>query len=187
MYPDSYCLNPNLIVMNLFTNYYKTPVFLLFVLMSITFYAQERVAISVYQDVRMALTGDDYYEAGTLDVLVKAKLQGIQKRLGYMFVAPEFEYSDLEGIYKRYAVNAGFTFNTLGDPVEISLSAGYGWIDRWGKSMFSFNAQGEVAYRLNSRLKIVLLSQFTERSDLTWRYGDEVIRFSGFMGIEFSI
>ena len=77
--------------MNLFTNYYKTPVFLLFVLMSITFYAQERVAISVYQDVRMALTGDDYYEAGTLDVLVKAKLQGIQKRLGYMFVAPEFE------------------------------------------------------------------------------------------------
>ena len=125
--------------MNLFTNYYKTPVFLLFVLMSITFYAQERV-ISVYQDVRMALTGD-YYEAGTLD-LVKAKLQGIQKRLGYMFVAPEFEYSDLEGIYKRYAVNAGFTFNTLGDPpVEISLSAGYGWIDRWGKSMFSFNLE----------------------------------------------
>ena len=175
--------------MNLFMNYYKTPVFLLFLLMSITLInAQERLGISVYQDVRMALTGDDYYEAGTLDVLVKAKFQGIQKRLGYMFVAPEFEYSDLEGIYKRYAVNAGFTFNTLGaPPVEISLSAGYGWIDRWGKSMFSFNAQGEVAYRINSRLKIVLLSQFTERSDLTWRYGDEVIRFSGFMGIEFSI
>lgn len=54
-------------------------------------------------------------------------------------------------------------------------------------SITLINAQGEVAYRINSRLKIVLLSQFTERSDLTWRYGDEVIRFSGFMGIEFSI
>ena len=47
--------------MNLFMNYYKTPVFLLFLLMSITLInAQERVGISVYQDVRMALTGDDY-------------------------------------------------------------------------------------------------------------------------------
>ena len=45
--------------------------------------------------MRMALTGDDYYEAGTLDVLVKAKLQGIQKRLGYMFVAT-VEHSDLK-------------------------------------------------------------------------------------------
>lgn len=171
--------------MNLLT-FFFTPFFVF--VFSVSVFAQERVSFLVYQDVRLALTGDDYYEAGTLDVLLKVKFQGLQKRLGYMFVAPEFEYSDLEGIYKRYAVNAGFTFNTLGEPpVEIALSAGYGWIDRWGKTMFSFNAQGEIAYRFNSKFKIALLSQFTERSDLGWRYGEKPIRFSGFMGLEFSI
>lgn len=175
--------------MNLPTHFFlKYFIFLVSVSSTLFVNGQERISFLAYQDVRLALTGDDYYQAGTLDVLMKVKLQGIQKQIGYMFVAPEFEYSDLDGIYKRYAVSAGFTFNTLGDPpVEISLSGGYGWIDRWGKTMFSFNAQGEIAYRLNSRLKIALLSQFTERSDLAWRYGDKTIRFSGFMGLEFSI
>ena len=51
--------------------------------MSITFYAQERVAISYF-------LGDDYYDGL---YLVKAKLQGIQNVVN----APEL-VSDLEGI-----------------------------------------------------------------------------------------
>lgn len=146
---------------------------------------QERISFLAYQDVHLVLTGDDYYQAGTLDVLMKVKLQGIQNEIGYMFVAPEFEYSNLDGIYKRYAIGTGFTFNDLGKtPVDISLSGSYGWIDRWGKTMFSFNAQGEISYRLTPSLKIVLLSQLTERSDLAWRYADKTIRFSGFIGLE---
>ena len=118
--------------MNLFTNYYKTPVFLLFVLMSITFYAK-RVAISVYQDVRMALTGDDYYDAGFR--CVGKSQTSIQKRLVICLLHQSFDIL-IYVIFTNVMQFAGFTFNTLGDPpVEISLSAGYGWIDRWGKSV----------------------------------------------------
>ena len=40
-------------------------------------------------------------------------MQGNQDELGYFVVAPEFEYADLQGTYRRYSVNVGYTLNSI--------------------------------------------------------------------------
>lgn len=152
-------------------------------------YAQRQVSVSIHQDFKLGVLGDKEhgYKAGTVDILARFKMQGHQQKYGYMIMFPEFEYAEIQGIYKRYSVNAGYTFNRLlVKNFEVSAALGYGWIDRYGKSMFSFGGSGEIAYKIND-LKISVIGQLTERKDLAWLYGKNEIRFSGFIGLEYNL
>lgn len=148
--------------------------------------AQQKVSISIHQDAKLAFSGDGYYKAGTVNLLGRLKMQGHQQKKGYMVVFPEFEYADIDGIYKRYSANLGYTFNKWVRNFDFSAYGGYGFIDRYGKSMFSFGGSLETAYVIGD-LKISLIAQFTERKDLLFLHGNNEVRFSGFFGIEYNL
>lgn len=150
--------------------------------------AQSKMSLSVHQDVRLAIQGDDRgNNPGTLDLLFRFKMQGNQFKHGYVIVFPEFEYAEIDGNYKRYSANVGYTFNQLFiKNTELSISGGYGWIDRYGKTMFSFGGAGEVAYKIGF-IKLSLIGQLTERSDLAYYFNDKKIGFSGFVGLEINL
>lgn len=151
--------------------------------------AQKRVSLSIHQDVRLGLIGDDIgNEAGTINILARFKMQGHQQEHGYMVVFPEFELAKIDGDYKRYSANAGYTFNNLVvNKFEASAYVGWGFIDRYSKSFFSFSGSGEIAYRLNDTFKVSIVGQLTERKDLKWMYNNNEIRFSGFAGLEINL
>ena len=148
--------------------------------------AQNKVSISIHQDTRLMILGDNKgNDAGTINILTRFKMQGNQQRLGYMIVFPEFEYAEIDGKYYRYSANIGYTFNNITN-IEASLSIGYGSINRYGKSMFSGSGSGELAYLLGN-VKLSLIGQLTERKDLKNLWGTNEIRFSGFFGLEINL
>ena len=151
--------------------------------------AQKRVSLSIHQDVRLGLVGDDIgNDAGTINILARFKMQGHQQKQGYMVVFPEFELAEIDGNYKRYSANVGYTFNNLIlEGFETSAYIGWGFIDRYSKNFFSFGGSGEIAYKLNDTIKVSIIGQFTERKDLKWMYNDNAIRFSGFAGLEINL
>lgn len=159
--------------------------FIFFAVISAT--AQSNISLSLHQDARLLITGDERgNDSGTLDLLLRFKMQGNQFKHGYIIVFPEFEYSEIDGNYKRYSANAGYTFNQFVKNFEFSATGGYGWIDRYGKTLFSFSGTGEIAYNLGFA-KISAIGQLTERSDIAYYYNDKAIRFSGFIGIEINL
>lgn len=152
--------------------------------------AQEQVGIAILQDVRLATIGDQEhgYNAFTPDIIARVKMQGNQQKYGYLIVYPEFEYAQIQGEYYRYSANVGYTLNKLFlDDFEASLVGGYGFIDRYGISTSSFSLTGEIGYKVSRFFKIVVDGQLTQRSDLKWMYGDNAIRFSGFVGVEIKV
>ena len=163
---------------------------ILLLLITATTQAQRKVSLSLHQDLKLATIGDKErgYDAFTTNILARFKMQGNQQKHGYMIVFPEFELADIEGTYKRYSANVGYTFNNLiVDRVEATSAIGWGFIDRYDKAFFSFSAMGELAYGLNDKFKISLIAQFTERKDLKYMWNDNAIRFSGFVGIEYNL
>jgi hypothetical protein len=155
-----------------------------------TIQSQDGIRVGVWQDLRMAITGGhtDSYEAPTLDLLVKLKLMGNQTGAGYLVVSPSFEYADLEGIYKRYFVDVGFTFNkSLVEGLEVTPSINYGIQDRWGGSFNVFGTDLEVSIPVSRRLRVSALGQAVQRKDLDFEYGGHNVRFSGFIGVQYEL
>lgn len=146
--------------------------------------AQEQVSLAVLQDVKLATIGDkDHgYDAFTLNVIARVKMQGNQQKYGYLIVYPEVEYAHLKQSYLRYSANFGYTLNQLFiKNLEASLAGGFGFINREGEGSSSFSLTGELGYRLSNRFKIVVDGQLVQRSDI------QKNRFSGFVGFEFKI
>lgn len=161
----------------------------LFLLLGLYMGAQN-VSVAIYQDAKFLFIGDKErgYEAGTIDIVARLKMQGNQDKYGYLIVFPEYEYAEIEGIYKRYSANVGYTFNKLIlDRFEANISLGYGWIDRYSMSSWSFGASSELTYKITDRLKFNLLLQGTERKDLEVLWGNNAFRISGFIGIEVNL
>lgn len=152
--------------------------------------SQSGVSLSVFQDVKFAIQGDEArgYKAGTLDIVARFKMQGNQDKYGYLIVFPEYEYAEIDGIYKRYSVNVGYTLNKLIiKNLEITPSVGYGWIDRYGLSTYSYSLGLELMYKLSDRFKIGFNNQLTQRSDLKNLWGKGKLGYSFFAGIEYKI
>lgn len=162
----------------------------LFALNTILCIGQEKISIAIYQDVKLATIGDKKhnYDAFTLDMIFRLKMQGNQQKFGYLVVFPEFEIADLNETYYRYSANVGYTLNKLFiKNFEINGSLGYGIISRENVSSGSFSLNGEIAYKITDNFKISVLGQLAQRTDLKWLYDDNTIKFSGFFGIEYNI
>lgn len=164
---------------------------ILFTLITLTTHAQEAVSLSIHQDSRLAFTGDDHGNpAGTINLMVRLKMQGCQFKHGYLVIFPEFEYGDLETAYKRYSANIGYTFNQtgiLGNRLELSGFGGFGWIVRSNATAHSFGGSFEAAYRISYRTKLSFVGQLTHRRDLEMLWGDDAYRYSAFFGIEVNL
>jgi len=165
--------------------------FLLFLLSSSSYYAQDYVSISVHQDFKLLAFGDNLgNKAGTLDVLARAKYQFSQKRFGYFILMAEFEKALLNNPYTRFGASAGYTLNNFFSNdinFEITPYLGAGSILREGVYTFSFSGGLEIGYRLSERTKISSLFQFTDRTDLGRMFDDRALRFSFFIGLEINL
>jgi hypothetical protein len=151
--------------------------------------AQQNLEFSLYQDLKLATMEDDYgNEPYTMDVVFKFRMNGHQQEYGYMYVAPVFEYAEIAGLYKRYAVEVGYTFNELIlKDFEASAGINYGLQERYGLNWLVFGLDGEIGYSLTPNLKVKALAQMVERKDLKEFYGTYKIRFSGFVGVTLSL
>ena len=101
----------------------------------------------------------------------------------------EMGFSEIEGNYKRYSANIGYTLNQLIlEDYEISFQVGWGWIDRYGKTSFSSGASLAAIKKIPlSRIKITALCQLVHRTDLGWMYGESPIRASIFVGLSYNL
>lgn len=151
--------------------------------------AQKNVSVSLYQDLKLATMNDDHgNEPYTMDIVFKFKMQGNAQKFGYMYVAPYFEYAEIDGNYKRYAAEVGYVFNELiVDDFEASGGINYGIQERYSLNWLVFGADFELAYKITDRFKVSLLAQFVERKDLQMMYGNKEIRFSGFIGLTINL
>tara|TARA_R110002020_G_scaffold177539_1_gene370306 strand:+ start:85 stop:621 length:537 start_codon:yes stop_codon:yes gene_type:complete len=177
----------------------KTKVILLMLICS-TAIAQDKISINVAQDAKLLLFGDDKgNEAGTLNITIRTEWQGKQQKLGYMFVAPEFEYAGLQGgIYRRYSANVGYTFQL--DRVfyarklkglQATSSVGVGTIDHNG-GYYGLGANFQLSYEVLRNLFLFLDLQLVDRKDLQSYYSKKLdfsdrVRASGMVGIKFSL
>lgn len=164
--------------------------FILVLLLSLQLWSQQRMSLDFYQDARFLFFGDDKrgYSAGTANVIGRFVMQGHQQRFGYMVVFPEFEIANIEGTYKRYSANVGYVYNKLFIAnTEAGAAFGYGWIDRYGKTGFSFGGSCWLSYKIGKAAKVNLLAQITERKDLKMLWGENDWRFSGFIGLSFDV
>lgn len=167
----------------------KKIIIIITLLLSVKNYSQGIIKLTILQDAKLGLIGDNKgNNAFTTDLLVKFKLTGKQFEYGYLTISPYLEYAEINGIYKRYAVDVGFTFNKLIiKNLEITPSINYGIQDRYKKSWLVFGSDIEANYKLTDNIGLTALAQFVERKDLLWMYGDKKIRFSGFIGITMNI
>tara|TARA_R110000850_G_scaffold72024_14_gene158747 strand:- start:1906 stop:2415 length:510 start_codon:yes stop_codon:yes gene_type:complete len=161
---------------------------LLVLAFSLNSFSQDKIKLSFYQDAKLATIDDGHgNEPFTLDFLFKFKMTGKQQEFGYMVISPIFEYAEIEGVYKRYAVDLGYTFNKLIlDDFEATASINYGIQERWSKAFLVFGSDFELGYKITDNISINLLAQFVQRKDLEWAYGIRVIRCSGFIGLTFT-
>ena len=145
------------------------------------------IRLGLYQDARLAVAKDKTgnYSPFTLDFLTKLKLISNQIGSGTLVVSPMFEYADIEGIYKRYAIDVGFNFNeSLVLGLELTPSINYGIQDRGGISWLVFGADLELSIELNDNVRISVLGQAVDRKDLLTEYGENKISLSGFIGLQ---
>lgn len=179
---------------------------IIFMIISNTCKAQGGLSLLAAQDIKLATIGDKErgYDPFTTNILLRFKMNGNQNKHGFLVVFPEFEYADIDGDYYRYSANVGYTFNELEvnwfkggmvywlnrnivNKMELTPTLGWGWIDRYGKSLFSFGASLEITYNLSDRINIGYIAQLTERKDLLWLWGENKIGYSGFVLIEIKL
>ncbi|WP_299116890.1 hypothetical protein [uncultured Winogradskyella sp.] len=151
--------------------------------------SQDKVSLEVFQDAKLMFIGDgERYEKGTINIIGRLKMEGLQSKYGFLTVFPEYEYAEIQGIYKRYSAGIGYNFNRLiinNWSVEAFIT--YGWIDRDNASSFSYSFGLGSYYKLNKSFSIALLGQMTERKDLKVLWNDNALRFSGFFGLKIGL
>lgn len=138
-------------------------------------FAQENVTINISQDARLALVGDNRgNEPFTPNLSFRSEWQGKQQKWGYMVVAPEFEYADLQGgIYRRYSANVGYTFNKWVKNIDFTSTLGYGLIDYNG-GFRSFGSNFQISFTIFNGFKFFIDTEIVDRKDLTI-YGDKTL------------
>lgn len=165
--------------------------FLLFLLSSSSYYAQDFVSLSMHQDLKLLAFGDDIgNKAGTVDLLTSVKYQFSQKRYGYLFLKAEFEKAFINKNYTRYGAGAGYTLNSYFSNdinFEVTPYFGLGVISRDNANTFSYSGALEFGYKFSEIVKLSTILQFTDRTDLQRMYNDRVLRYSFFLGLEINL
>ena len=154
--------------------------------------AQGKPTISIQTDMKITLSGDEPrgIEAGLNNVLIKSRWTGNQQQFGYLHVAPTFEHEKLNPNlpeYTRYAVELGYTLNTLIDNFEAGVYVDYGIIKR-GLAKRGAGFGGVLGYKITDNLKAIATLQFVDRQDFELIYNiKSEFKYSVFVGLEYSI
>tara|TARA_R110000772_G_scaffold83493_5_gene176611 strand:- start:1742 stop:2317 length:576 start_codon:yes stop_codon:yes gene_type:complete len=154
--------------------------------------AQGKPTISIQTDWKITLLGDEPrgIDAGLNNVLIKSRWTGNQQQFGYLHIAPSFEYARLNPNlpeYTRYAVELGYTLNTLIENFEAGVYVDYGIIKR-GSAKRGAGFGGVLGYKITDNLKAIATLQYVDRQDFELIYNiKSEFKYSVFVGLEFSI
>lgn len=135
--------------------------------------AQSSVSLKFTQDVKLAITDDDYgNEAFTPDVRFEFNMNGNENKSGdWLYIGWNVEYADLRGgSFLRYGFHGGYTskryiFNL---PIKVSPNVGAGIIHRKGdnRGWMSLELGLDLAIRLTENLDLVSKTNLMQRGDL---------------------
>jgi hypothetical protein len=150
-------------------------------------YGQNAVHFSFHQDLKLLAFGDELgNRAGTLNFIGRVKYEASENNIGYMMYGLEYEKALLATQYSRFGAFSGFTFMDVFNNFNFHLtpSGGIGVINREGKNLFSLSASLQLEYFISNRIRLSVLNQITQRTDLKYLYDDLKYRYSLFVGIE---
>jgi hypothetical protein len=134
-------------------------------------------AISLTQDPKLAFVEDDYgNKPYTADLRMKVMLTGNEMKTGYATVNIVYEYADLqERSLNRYGVQAGYTFYTFADGLEITPLVGYGVLMRGRAAMQSWEFEADVTWWFSDHFGVLWSALYTQRPEWdVWRYSNHV-------------
>ena len=163
-------------------------------------YSQEKMSLGVFQDARLMFLGDERGNSpGTMDLLLRLRLEGKQKKIGYFVFYLSYEHANLASTLKRYSSSVGFTFNNLSksnkfiNRFEFTPTVGYGNLNRNRNDSidkyYNWSFCEETSFKVNEFMKISFLTQLMQRSDLKRKKSNNrrIARFSCFIGTVFNI
>jgi len=157
---------------------------LLFLLLTNTpSFSQDHIRFGIYQDVKLAVTTDDYgNQPFTTDMIFRLTLEGYQRGNSYSSIIVEYEGAYLSGgELHRWTTGYGQNFNQILDNFTISPSLQFGIIAR-PNTTFTGLGNLDIYYTLG-RFQLGMINQFMLRTDLETM----PVRYSMFMGINFAI
>lgn len=159
---------------------------ILIIILSLNCSAQE---VFLYQDGKLMLQGDERgNNAGTFDLIGGAGFSLLNNKS--IETGIQLEWANLVGgTYLRTSTFVGYTqHNLFIDKLNTSLSINYGAIRRYEKTYPSFGSTFEVSYLLVKRLRFVILTQYTQRTELKRIYRtNDYHRISLFGGLKFNL
>lgn len=162
------------------------------VLFPLTIVSQGKVSLSLQQDARLFLVGDQRGNSPlTTNLLAKVEIPVYHFNKSHMAIYPVAEYADLVGgNFQRYAIGAAYAVDSIYGKIGVTAFFDYGYIKRSidDSSFNSFSLSGELSFRLTKNIKIICTQQLTERRDLTTLFNsDNQFVISGFIGLKFSV
>jgi hypothetical protein len=137
---------------------------LLLILFTLPIFAQTAIGLQITQD-NTSLTPD---------ISAKIVLQGNDTNLGYLTIAPKYEWAQLAGgDYSRFGVEAGYYFHTNILKIDIGPIVGYGYQFRFDSRAVSWEFSAEIKIPITKNLSVISLVNVNQRHDLKntpWRY-----------------
>jgi hypothetical protein len=153
-------------------------------------YGQNKLEISLQQDVRLFLVGDQKGNNPlTTNILSKIEIPIYNLKKNHFSTYISLEYADLAGKnYKRYALGAGYVVKSIYRRIGAAAYVDFGKIYRQDEGFSSFGLSGELNYKINDRLKFICTQQLTHRKDLKILYNTEnEYIISGFIGLKYRL
>ena len=156
----------------------------------LTFYSsgQNNIEISLQQDVRLFLVGDQKGNNPlTVNLLSKIEIPVYNLKKNHLSAYISLEYADLVvKNYQRYALGIGYVVKSIYRRIGVSTYVDFGKIYRKKEGFLSFSLSGELDYKINDRLKFIATQQLTYRKDLKELYNskNEYV-ISGFVGLKY--
>lgn len=153
-------------------------------------YGQNNIEISLQQDTRLLLVGDQKGNYPlTTNLLSKLEIPVYALEKSYFSAYASVEYADLVGKnYKRFSLGAGYIVESIYKKIGGGVYLDFGKIYRQQEGFYSFSLSGELNYKINDRLKVICTQQLTQRQDLKALYNskNEYI-ISGFVGFKYRL
>ena len=167
----------------------KTKLILIFLLLAMS--AQAQIELTLMQDLKLATTADDAgNEPFTLDLKTYLRFYNKGSKHQWLhnsYAGISYEYANLYGgDYTRYAMGLGYTFNFT-KRFNGTIGGDLGQTIRWGGSMFSWELQGDLSYKLTKNFSLTAAATLVSRPDLKERWGTQEPTYSGFVGVKYYI
>ena len=150
------------------------PQIIILLLCSAICFSQQKLSLSVYQDTKLLITGDNKgNDPLTPDLIFNMDWEGKQQTWYYFSIKTQYEFANLVGgKFYRYTVNGICNFNKLIVPkMEFGIGLGFGALHRPNTDgLGTYSLTTELNYPLTKNIKASVKYEIVRRSDLVELY-----------------